>query len=51
MSEYEPCWVEMSDEYIVWSGKWISDHYPGVFGTISVPLKSNNIGEYKWMHP
>ncbi len=44
--EYEPCWVNVDDDYVVWEGKWTSDTFDGAYGTITVPLKEVNIGEY-----
>ena len=39
---YQPCWVGIGDEYILWKGTWNSTNFDSVYGTIEVPLMKNN---------
>jgi hypothetical protein len=45
---YRPNWKKSSDEYVVWTGKWKSSIVPTqAYGTIKIPFKKINVGEYK----
>lgn len=41
------CLIESTDKYVIWEGKWNSDNYSDAYGTISIPLKKINMGEYE----
>ena len=43
---YQPCWVNIEGEFTLWKGNWNSSNFDTAHGTIEIPLKENNNGEY-----